>query len=87
MLRLDISFESEISAAIENLDSLKSFVSERLSNGSNGSVEKATNGNSGRPCLPIEGATSVPVSSKAQGKSPDSDDIRVMQMVLANEVG
>lgn len=81
---MEVSFESEISAAMENLDSLKSFVSERLSNGSNGE----TNGKVGCETVPVPGtAPSVPVPPpRNRGKSPDSDDIRVMQMVLANEV-
>lgn len=82
---MEVSFESEVSAAMENLDSLKSFVGERLSNGSNGG---GTNDKVGIPYDPPAGTASpVPVpSSRNQGKSPDSDDIRVMQMVLANEV-
>ena len=78
---MEVSFESEISAAIENLGSVKSLVSERLSNGSNGTTN-------GTVKSLVEGAATPDptTSSSNQSKSPDSDDIRVMQMVLANEV-
>lgn len=81
---------------MENLDVIKSLVSERLSHGldgkANGTNNKMNGSNEiGADATPLttDGVGQAPIPparSKNQSKSPDSDDIRVMQMVLASEV-